>query len=87
MYMDHASESEDEPSTNGELRNIHDDGVIGKDTRIEEHDQQTSSARRLKQRHQEDQGDVGHGHAHLSAVQADVAIQQDTAHRHSRRSR
>jgi len=50
MYMDHASESEDEPSTNGELRNNQDDGVTGKETRIEEHE---LSARRLKQRRQE----------------------------------
>jgi hypothetical protein len=71
--MDHASESEYEPSSgNGELRNNHDDGVIGKDTRIEEHDQQTPSTRRLKQRRQEHQGDVGHGHVHPYAIQGDA---------------
>jgi hypothetical protein len=49
--MDHASESEYEPSSaNGELRNNQDDGVIGKETRIEEHE---LSARRLKQRRRE----------------------------------
>ena len=71
--MDHASESEYEPSSgNGELRNNHDDGVIGKDTRIEEHDQQKPSTRRLKQRRQEHQGDVGHGHVHPYAIQGDA---------------